>query len=539
MNRFHYWKRFLKGFMTSLRIMMSYRFLNLLGIFISPEEKSIRIKKLHKKNAVLIRQKAIEMKGVMIKVGQFLSSRIDLLPDEYTEELSQLQDKVPPHDYGEISQQIIDEFGMPPEEIFADFNHVPIAAASLGQVHKAMLRNGRQVAVKVQYPDIHRIIEIDIKMFWILIKVLRGRYGRINLELLHEEFTRIVRAELDYIQEGKNAERFRKDFMDDTRIIFPEVIWDFTRKKVLTLEYVGGIKITECDAVKTSGIDCRETINLLAETYSKMIFVHGFFHGDPHPGNIFVREGPTLVFVDFGMVQAIPDTLKRDLRRFANFIVESDSLNILNSLEHMGFIIEGADYRALEGLIQSLIDKYRSITPEALKALTIDQISDDIEEFIGVMDYVQIPNNFILLGRTIGMLNGIAYRLNPEVNMIEIGKPYIKEFLRGSGREQTQIFIAEVQKKAHQLWELPSQLSEFLVKANRGDLSVKLAKSEIEQIIGQFRTLTSVLMIVILTVIAASASLFFMIIGSKPLSIAAAAATVVLGLVSVVRLMKS
>lgn len=538
MTKIHYRKRFLKGLSIALRIILSYKINNFFGIFITPESKAAHLKRLHKKNASLIRQKAIEMKGVMIKVGQFLSSRIDFLPDEYIAELSQLQDRVPPHDYEEIRKRLTEELGYPPEEVFLRFVKTPIAAASLGQVHEATLKDGQKVAVKVQYPDIEEIIETDIRMFSILIRLMHGRMGKANLKILHEEFSKILRGELDYMQEGKSAERFFDDFKADERIIIPSVKWEFTTKKVLTLEFVGGIKITECDAVKASGINCREVVNLLAETYSKMIFIHGFFHGDPHPGNIFVTDGPRLVFVDFGMVQAIPERIKKDLRRFANSIVESNIPGIIESLGQMGFIIEGADYGALADVAQSLIDKYRNISPTELKALTINDISEEIEKVIDVIEYIQIPNNFILLGRTIGILNGIAFRLNPEINIIEIGKPYIKEFLRGSHEEAVKQALSALKERFSELWRLPSQLSEFISRANKGQLSFKLSRSEIQDITGQFKSMTNVMMLVVLAVTTAASSLLFVIMGSKTPAILAAGSAVVLGLLSVFRLMK-
>jgi predicted unusual protein kinase regulating ubiquinone biosynthesis (AarF/ABC1/UbiB family) len=538
MARIHYRKRFLKGLLVALRILISYRIASVAKIFLSPDSHAVFLGRLHKRNASLIREKAIEMKGIMIKVGQFLSSRIDFLPDEYIAELSQLQDRVPPHDYDGIRQRITDSLGSPPEEIFSSFDREPIAAASLGQVHSARMKDGQQVAVKVQYPDIEKIIETDIRMFGLLIRIMRGRAGTINLRVLHEEFSKIVRAELDYLLEGKNAERFRENFKGDDRIIIPGVKWEYTTRKVLTLEFVGGIKITECDAVKSSGIDCRQVVDLLAETYSRMIFVHGFFHGDPHPGNIFVREGPTLVFVDFGMVQAIPNEVKRELRRFANAVVESNTAGILGAMERMGFIIEGADYGLLTEVAQSLIDKYRDISPGELKALTVEDISKEIENIIGVIRYIQIPNNFILLGRTVGILNGISFKLNPDVNIIEIGKPFIKEFLRGTGEEQRKEFFKAAREKVFDLWNLPARVDEFLTKANRGELSFRLSKPEIREITGQIKSLTDVMMLVVLTVTTSVIALFFIIIGAKTLPLVAAGASIILGLLSVYRLLK-
>lgn len=538
MTGIHSKKRFLKGLLIAVRILLSYRIARVRGVFLSRQQREASLKELHRSNAVLIREKALEMKGIMIKVGQFLSSRKDFLPDEYTEELAELQDQVPPHDFAEIRQRIIEELGSPPEEIFSEFDREPIAAASLGQVHRAVLKDGREAAVKVQYPGIEKIIETDIKMFEILIGILRGKMGWINLRVLHEEFSKIVRGELDYTQEGRSAERFRLNFGDDPRIIIPRVYWDFSRGKVLTLEYVGGIKISECAAIRASGIDCRALVNLLAETYSKMIFVHGFFHGDPHPGNIFVGEGPSLVFVDFGMVQAISDTIKRNLRRYAHAVIENDTAGIITSLEKMGFIIEGADYRAIAEVTQDLIDKYRYITPENLKALTVDDIGDEINNIRGVIHNFQVPNYFVLLARTIGMLNGMAYRLNPDVNILEIGKPYIKEFFKGSKEERVDQVIDTVTKKIRELVDLPSQAHDLLTKANRGELSVRIAKSDMEGLGKQLSSLSDVMLIVILTVNASTAGLFLVLLGHHAASRVVAGAAVFLSFFAVFKLLK-
>jgi len=537
MAKIHYRKRFLKGLLIALRILISYRLAPLIGIFFSREQRAARLRNLHRRNAALIREKSLEMKGVMIKVGQFLSSRKDFLPDEYIEELSELQDQVPPHDFAEIRQRIIDELGSSPEEIFAEFDREPIAAASLGQVHRAVLKDRREAAVKVQYPGIEKIIETDIKMFEVLINLMSGRMGWINLRVLHEEFSRIVRGELDYIQEGKNAEKFRLNFSADRRVVIPQVYWEYSRGKVLTLEFVGGIKINECAAIKASGMDCRMLVNLLAETYAKMIFVHGFFHCDPHPGNIFVGEGPTIVFVDFGMVQTIPDSTRRDLRRYAHAIVENDTTGIIDALEKLGVLIEGADYKAIADVTQDLIDKYRFSTPDELKALTVDDIGEEINNIRSVIHNFQVPNYFILLGRTIGMLNGMAYRLNPEVNIIEIGKPYIREFFRGAQEDSINQVIGTVKRRLLELVDLPSQAYAFLKKANRGELSFKIGKAEIQGVTKQLTSLSDVMLLVILTVNASTAALFFALLGNQNASLVAAGSAVLLSLVSVFRLL--
>jgi predicted unusual protein kinase regulating ubiquinone biosynthesis (AarF/ABC1/UbiB family) len=537
-NGIHYKRRFLKGLFVALRIIISYWLFNLVSVLMAGYKKELRLKALHRRNAVFIREKALEMKGVLIKVGQFLSSRVDFLPDEYTSELSFLQDSIPPHDYHEIRKRIIEELGMPPEDIFLKFNTEPLAAASLGQVHEAVLKDGRKVAVKVQYPDIEKIIETDIRMLKAVITLLKGKFGRINFGMLHEEFSRILRAELNYLEEGKNAERFSQNFEGDERVIFPEVYWGHTTRHVLTLEFVEGIKITDYDSLKASGINSEEVATLLGEVYSRMIYLHGFFHGDPHPGNIHVQHGPKLVFVDFGIVQVIPERIKRELRRFANAIVERNPEDAVDSLRKMGFILEGADYRVMIDLAQSLMDKYRDITPRELKKLTIDDIWKEIENVIDVLDFMQIPNNFILLGRTIGILNGVAYRLNPEANIIEIGTPFIKEFLRGGRREQVESILKELKDTGMKLWRIPSLMDEFFHRANRGDLVVRMSHSDTEKITDQFASITRIMMLVILTVTMAVAALFFEMIHQSIIAIIAAATSIALGIISVLRLMR-
>lgn len=538
MDGVHYKKRFLKGIFVAFRIVSSYALFNLWSFVTAGYKRESRLKALHRKNAVFFREKALDMKGILIKAGQFMSSRVDILPDEYTSELSLLQDRVPPHDYKGIKNRIIEELGAPPEEIFTRFNTEPIAAASLGQVHEAILKDGQKVAVKIQYPEIEKVIETDIKALKTIIKLIRGRFGRINFDMLHEEFSRILRAELNYIEEGKNAERFSRNFEGDERVIFPKVYWEYTTKHVLTLEFVEGVKITECDTLRNSGINTKEIATLLGEVYSRMIYLHGFFHGDPHPGNIHVQPGPRLVFVDFGIVQVIPERIKRELRRFANAIVERDAEGAVDSLRSMGFILEGADYRSLVDLAQSLIDKYRDITPIELKELTIDHIYKEIENIINILDFIQIPNNFILLGRTIGILNGISSGLNPEVNIIEIGTPFIKEFLKGSRKEQLETILKELRDTSMKLWRIPSLMDEFFQHANRGDLVVRMSHSDIEKTTEHFSFITKIMMMVILTVTMAVAALFFEMINQKVLALVTAGSSVLLGLLSVIKLLR-
>jgi len=238
------------------------------------------------------------------------------------------------------------------------------------------------------------------------------------------------------------------------------------------------------------------------------------------------------------MVQAIPERIIKELRRFANAIVERNPEDAVESLRKMGFILEGADYRILIDIAQSLMDKYRDISPRELKKLTVNDIWNEIDDVIKVLDFIQIPNNFILLGRTIGILNGISSRLNPEINIIEIGRPFIKEFLKGGRREQVELILSELKDTGTKLWSIPSLIDKFLQRANRGDMTVRLSQSDIEKITGQFTSITKIMMLVILTVTAAVAALFFEMINQRVLAVGAAASSIALGILSTLRLLK-
>jgi ubiquinone biosynthesis protein len=245
-----------------------------------------------------------------------------------------------------------------------------------------------------------------------------------------------------------------------------------------------------------------------------------------------------VVFVDFGMVQAITVSTRKDLRQYASAIVDNDVSGIVESLEKLGFLIDGADYEAIADATQDLIDKYRYSTPEQLKSLTVDDIGEEIDNVRAVINNFQVPNYFILLLRTIGMLNGMAYRLNPEANIIEISKPYIKEFFWGPRGEGIEHLFDSLRKRVTDLVDLPSQAHAFLKKANRGDLSFKIARDEIRGVATRLTSLSDVMLLVILTVTASSAGLFFALLGDKTPATVAAGMSLFLGLLSVFRLIR-
>jgi predicted unusual protein kinase regulating ubiquinone biosynthesis (AarF/ABC1/UbiB family) len=503
--------RFIQGVVLFLRVLLSYKLLGLRNTFASPSLRQERLKRLHAKNAVLLRERMIEMRGVLIKIGQFLSSRVDLLPEEYTSELSKLQDQVPPAPFHDIVQRVTEELG-PMNEVFSSFDETPIASASLGQVHRACLRHGDCIVVKVQYPGIDEVIAADMRTLKFVIRILRIIYRHINIDVIYSEFSRIILEELNYLQEGKNAETFARNFADNPKIRIPLVYWPFTTSKVLTLEYLAGIKITDFDEIDRQGIDRKEIARTLAEAYAQMFFSDGLFHGDPHPGNIFVTPGPEIVLVDFGMVDRISGPKRDGLRRAFSAVVDRDSLGLVRALVDMGFIPLTHDIQPLVQFVDRILQKYRDISPSAFKAMDIEEIGNDIMEALQLSPSIQIPNDFILFGRVVGMLNGLGSRLDPETNIIEIAAPFAKRFITSEKFTAAGI-LQQAGTSVRALGKLPKLLADFLVTTSRGELRVEIASRDIVRMLQHIHNIGRGFILAIFAAGAIAAGVVFRISG--------------------------
>ena len=340
-----------------------------------------------RKIAARFRIKAIQMGGVMIKVGQFLSARLDVLPREFTDELAGLQDEVRPEKISDIRLVLEDELKAKIGEKFEYFDEIPIAAASIGQVHCARLRiepGGEEqplVVVKIQRPNITQIVETDVSALRVVGKWLmlyRPISRSANIPALIEEFTRTLYEEMDYINEGKNAEKFAENFKNQDNVRVPKVYWDYTTRRVLTLEDVQNIKITDYDAIDRAGIDRVEVAERLFNTYLKQIFEDRFFHADPHPGNLFIFPDPKaeaseitewkLVFVDFGMAGQVSDNLFEGLRELIIGVGTRDFLRIIQAYQKMDVLLPGANVELIERATARMFEQFwGKTTPEMMK----------------------------------------------------------------------------------------------------------------------------------------------------------------------------
>ncbi len=432
---------------------------------------------------------AVDLGGLMIKVGQFMSSRLDVLPPEVTRELEGLQDEVAAESFDRIRAQAEAELGLPLEVAYASFDPVPIAAASLGQAHRARLSPAiaadvgfADVVVKVQRPGIAEIVAVDLAALRRVARMLsRIRFisSRVDAPALVEEFATTSRAEIDYLGEAGNAERFRADFADDERILAPEVVWDRTSLRVLTLADVTAIKISDVAALQAAGIAPDAVAQELARATFQQIFVAGFFHADPHPGNIFVTPGATpdgwrLTFVDFGMMGQIDDRLRAGLRDFALAVVARDGTALVASLERLGVLLPSADTEELERAMAASFDRFGGMGVAELRAVDPRELEAFARQFGDTIRSLpfQLPENFLLLIRTISLVSGVTSALNPQFNMWDAVDPFARTVLRGSGGD----VIAVGQKAlryATTLARLPQRIDELATRIDRGQLAIR------------------------------------------------------------------
>ena len=436
---------------------------------------------------------AIRMGGVMIKVGQFLSARLDVLPVEITEELAGLQDEVPAEDFDAIRKLAEAELGAPLEDIYERFDPNPLAAASLGQVHRARLladtpeaEEFRDVVVKIQRPFIDQLIDVDFSALrrvggWLM------RYApirkRVDVRALIEELETTVHREIEYLSEGKNAETFSANFKEQEHIHVPRVVWSRTTQRVLTLEDVFAIKITNYDEITAAGIDCAEVAEVLSDTYLKQIFEDGFFHADPHPGNLFVTPIPAsdgieaswqLTFVDFGMVGTIPEELRDGLREVLIGIGTRNPARVVQAYRTIGVILPGTDLKLLEQAEAELFDRFWGMSMSELRNVPhreMRQFGMQFRELMYEMPF-QLPHNLLLLGRTLAILSGMCTGLDPNFNIWSQMAPYAQKLIAEEGISNWETWFDEIGNLFRELIALPSQTGRVLSRLERGELSV-------------------------------------------------------------------
>lgn len=426
-----------------------------------------------------------ELGPTFVKLGQILSTRPDLIPPDYIKELQKLQDKVPPFAYDLVEQIIKRELRADILKIFKSFEQKPFAAASLGQVHQAILENGDKAVVKVQRPDIEKVIETDLDILFHLARLTEKHIPASRLYDpvgIVEEFAKAIRLELDYGTEGRNAERFKKNFEDDKRIYTPKIYWEFSSRCVLTMELIEGIKINNLKELDKIGYDRKKIAENGAKAFMKQILIDGFFHADPHPGNMLVMKDEIIGFMDFGMMGRLDEEIKEKCVDLLIAILERNPNKIINEILNLGITSqEEIDTRSLKIDVREMLDQYYD---KPLKEIKLGELISQLVE-ISIKYHIKMPAEFALLGKSLITIEGIGLELDPDFNLAEIAKPYAKDVILE--RKSPQRLMIKLLNDLSELYNLmiliPRQLSKTLKKMEKGVFKLEFQHRGLENLI--------------------------------------------------------
>ncbi|HEY0260371.1 MAG TPA: AarF/UbiB family protein [Lacisediminihabitans sp.] len=464
---------------------------------IAARGRSARLRRIAQRFHLL----AVDLGGLMIKVGQFMSSRLDVLPPEITKELEGLQDEVPPVPFPDIRALAEAELGLSLDRAFSFIDPTPLAAASLGQVHRARLSETDaadtgllDVVVKIQRPGIGAIVDVDLSALrrvggWL--SHVRLVSDRVDMPALVEEFALTSLEEIDYLHEAASAERFAEDFGGDGRVGVPELVWERTTRRVLTMQDVTAIKINDVDGLRAAGIDPSEVAAEFAAVMFDQLFLHGYFHADPHPGNIFVTpladagepatEGGrtwTFTFVDFGMMGDVPDTLRRGLQKLLVAAASRDGKGMVDGIREVGVLLPSADTAELERAMTKLFARFggmgfaelQDVDPREFRAFAIE-----FGDVVRSLPF-QLPENFLLIVRAMSLTSGMCSSLDPGFNIWNAIEPYSAQLIRAEGGRLVQTVTKQALSVAGTIARLPGRLDDLTTRIEEGRVTVQTPK---------------------------------------------------------------
>ncbi|MEL4898018.1 ABC1 kinase family protein [Crocosphaera sp. Alani8] len=439
-----------------------------------------------KVQAVWIRENLLNLGPTFIKVGQLFSTRADLFPAEYVEELSKLQDEVPAFTYEQVSKIIEKDLGKSLSQLFRNFDPVPIAAASLGQVHKAKLYSGEEVVVKIQRPGLKELFTIDLAILKKIAYYFQNhpKWGKGRDWIgIYEECCKILWQETDYLNEGQNADTFRRNFRGEDWVKVPRVYWRYTSPRVLTLEYLPGIKISHYEGLEAAGLDRKLLARLGAKAYLCQLLNDGFFHADPHPGNIAVDTDGSLIFYDFGMMGRINTNVREKLMDTLFGIAQKDGDRVVSSLVALGALSATDDMGPVRRSIQFMLDNFMD---KPFEEQSIAAISDDLYE-IAYDQPFRFPATFTFVMRAFSTLEGVGKGLDPNFNFMEVAQPFALDLVADLDGNTGNSIIDEITRQATQVsntaFSLPRRIDDTIGKLDRGDIRLRVRSVESDRLL--------------------------------------------------------
>jgi predicted unusual protein kinase regulating ubiquinone biosynthesis (AarF/ABC1/UbiB family) len=480
-----------------MQVVLSYALLSLRRRLRSNESAAQLAERAHRRNARRILAAIVDLQGLFIKVGQLISVMANLLPEVFRKELETLQDSVPPRPFSEVEIRLREELGArSPEQVFAEFDHNPVASASIGQVHVARLHSGERVAVKIQYPGIETIVATDLRALKRIFRIVGWLLPDWGWQVIYGEIREMVLAELDYRQEAEAIATIGGNFAGRSDVLVPRVISACSTARVLTTEWMDGVKVNDLAGIAAHGIDRARAAQLCIEAYCKQIFVDGVYHADPHPGNLLLRprrsegDGPALVFLDFGATARISPAMRKGIVSFLQGAVTRDVGRIVAAMKEMGFISRHADHEVFDRVIEHFYERFRSqmrfqqfstgslssgldLRGQIATLLDLRQLDVSLSD---LRDAFHVPREWVLLERTLLLLLGVCTGLAPELNPAEVIQPYVDRFILGERKEWSETILETAREAALSAFALPSELGRFLSLAARGDIDVGIRR---------------------------------------------------------------
>jgi ubiquinone biosynthesis protein len=425
-----------------------------------------------------------ELGPTFVKLGQLLSTRPDVIPKDYIEEFRKLQDMVPSFAFEEVRAQIQRELGYPAEELYAEISPVPIAAASIAQVHYGQLMSGEEVVVKVRRPGIDKVVDTDLDILMGLAYLIERHipaseiYDPVGLV---KEFRRTIEREMDFAREGHTIDRFAANFAGDATVHVPKVYWEQTGETVLTMEFVDGIKISDFGRLAEAGYDLKIIARNGAESFLKQVLVHGFFHGDPHPGNFFILPGNTICMLDYGMVGRLGENLKFQLVDLLFAVLQRDAESVISQLLYSGELMDETNVRHLKRDLNEFIDDYYEVPLQEIK------VGKLLTEFVEILTLYRIkfPSDLMLLAKALVTIEGIGRQLDPDFDMIGHLRPFMEKLLRDrvTPANLSREMLRTSKAYGSLLKNLPRDLKEFINRVNRNKFKIDLEHRGLERLI--------------------------------------------------------
>lgn len=475
--------RIRKAYWTAFVVMWSYLRLYLLKKVFGQKYYEKRILSLHIHNAEKVKKAILQLQGLFIKVGQLLSILTNFLPEAFQAPLEALQDQIPARPYTEIQQRIQSELGKDPVVLFSHFNKNPIAAASIGQAHRAELKDGTQVVVKVQHANIESIAAVDLHIMQRLTSLVSWFFDIKGMEYAYTQVKKMIEEELDFRQEAVSMQLIQANLAKEKGFAIPVVHTDFSTQRVLTTTFHEGVKINNTTQLDDWNIDRLDLANRLVHAYCQMVFEDGFYHADPHPGNILIQKDGTIVLLDFGAVATLKPTMRTGLLKLIEAAAKNDTRGIIDAMKMMEFL---ANEREATKIAERVIDAFRNflqnevqfegLSFQDIKVNPFETSLFNLTQEIGIKglaNTVQVPKDYVLLNRMVTLLLGICNTLDPHMNPIEVIRPYFQQFVLGERGDLVNFIRELLQKTIANVVSLPSDLRKTLDQVQRGEIEVK------------------------------------------------------------------